>query len=86
MTNNELAAGLTEVKEAATAQTAGLLKMLGVLATQTAMLKDILAAVSAEPEGESPLLRALKQIAATLEWQSVKLEHIENKMEKTGLH
>jgi hypothetical protein len=82
MTNEELAAGMTEVKQTVEAQTAGLLKMLGVLATQTSMLKDILAAVTAEPEGESPLLQALKKIAAILEWQSAKLEHIENTMEK----
>jgi hypothetical protein len=59
--------------------------MLGVLATQTAMLKEILTAVTAEPKGESPLLQALKQIAATLESQSAKLEHIENMLAKAGL-
>ena len=77
MTDAELTAHLTDVKDAVAAQTAGLMKLLGILATQGEMLKQILAAVTAEPEGDSPLLETLRQLVAAVQATGEALHRIE---------
>ena len=56
MNDDHLAPEINNLREAIEAQTAGLMQMLRTVAAQNAMLKEILAACTAEPEGPSPLL------------------------------
>ena len=58
-------AEINNLREAIEAQTAGLMQMLGTVAAQNAMLKEILAACTAEPEN-SPLADLLMQMNASL--------------------
>jgi hypothetical protein len=53
------------------------MKMLGIQAQQSAMLKEILAACTAEPEDESPLVKLIKQLVASIEGQSAAIGRIE---------
>ena len=50
MASDYLADEIRNLREAIEAQTAGLMSMLGTVAAQNAMLKEILAACTAEPE------------------------------------
>ena len=54
MADDHLAPEINSLREAIEAQTAGLMQMLKIVAAQNAMLKEILAACTAEPEGQSP--------------------------------
>jgi hypothetical protein len=77
MTDTTLTADLTDLKEAVAAQTAGLVKMLALLATHGDMLKQILAAITAEPTDESPLVETLKQLVAATQANGDALHRIE---------
>jgi hypothetical protein len=65
MASDYLADEIRNLREAIEAQTAGLMSMLGTVAAQNAMLKEILAACTAEPEN-SPLADLLMQMNASL--------------------
>ena len=53
MAGDYLADEIRNLREAIEAQTAGLMSMLGTVAAQNAILKEILAACTAEPESPS---------------------------------
>jgi len=82
MTDDEVAKGFREIREAISAQTVGLTRMLGVLAAQTGMLKDVLKILTEEPKGESPLSEAVKRLVTIAETHTVILERIENAIAK----
>jgi hypothetical protein len=77
MTDAKLTSELTDLKEAVAAQTAGLMKLLALLATHGDMLKQILAAITAEPAVESPLVETLKQLVAATQANGDALHRIE---------
>lgn len=64
------ASELNDLRGAVEAQTGGLMQMLGIQAQQTAMLKEILTACTAEPEGPSPLVQLILKLNAAIEAQS----------------
>lgn len=66
MSDTETAEALRDVREAVSALTVALARMLAAQARQTDMLKEILAAVTAEPTDESPLQEALRTMLAKL--------------------
>ncbi|MGD0107271.1 MAG: hypothetical protein ABSC06_25015 [Rhodopila sp.] len=69
---------LNEIRETIEIQTQGLMKLLGIMAQHGAMQKEILAACTApEPDGESPLVKALTQLGAAIEGQSAAIARIE---------
>ena len=76
---------LIDVKQAVEAQTAGLLRLLGIIATHGKMLEAILAAVTAEPEGESPLVGTLKQLVTAVQANGEALHRIEGAIARRSL-
>jgi hypothetical protein len=58
----------------------GLVKMLGIQAQHGALLKEILAACTAEPEEETPLVKLIRQLVAAIEAQTATLARIEAKV------
>jgi hypothetical protein len=84
MTDTETADELADIKSAIESQTAGLVRMLGVMATHTDMLKQILAAVTAEPEGEGPIVTALKQLTKIAEANRETLGRIDKSLRGVG--
>lgn len=85
MTDAKLTAELTALKEAVAAQTAGLMKLLALLATHGDMLKQILAAITAEPADESPLVETLKQLVAATQANGDALHRIEGAIPRRGM-
>ncbi len=71
---------LTDIKQAIASQTAGLMKLLAVLVTHGEMLKAILAAVTAEPEDESPLVATLRSLVTAVQANGEALHRIEGKI------
>jgi hypothetical protein len=84
MTDTMLTPDPTDLKEAVAAQTAGLMKMLAVLATHGDMLKEILAAITGEPVDESPLVETLKQLVAATQANGDVLHRIEGAIAGRG--
>jgi hypothetical protein len=85
MTDAKLTAELTDLKEAVAAQTAGLMKLLALLATHGDMLKQIVAAITAEPTDESPLVETLKQLVAATRANGDALHRIEGAIGGRGV-
>ena len=77
MLEDRILAQVTDLREGVGMLNGGLLKMLQIQAQHGAMLKEILAACTAEPEGESPLVKLIKQLVASIEGQAASLERIE---------
>jgi hypothetical protein len=86
MSTDQIADEVRGLREALGAQNAGLVRILGVLASQTTMLERILTAVTAEPEGPSPLAESLAAIVQLLEQQSTNLDRIGRGIDQVGLH
>jgi hypothetical protein len=84
MTDDHLAPEINNLREAVEAQTAGLMQMLKIVAAQNAMLKEILAACSAEPEGPSPLVKLILELNGNIKGQSKAIERIERAVGKAG--
>ena len=53
------------------------MQMLKIVAAQNAMLKEILAACTAEPEGPSPLVKLMLDLNGTIKTQSAAIARIE---------
>lgn len=70
MFDDTLAPEIIELREAIEAQTAGLMQMLGIQAQQSAMLREILVACTAEPDGPSPLVKLILKLNAAIDAQS----------------
>lgn len=77
MTDEDIANALHDVKDAVDALTAGLMKMLDVMARQGAILDEVRAAVTKEPDGKSPLVEAVEQLVKNAETQNLALARIE---------
>jgi len=77
MNDDHLAPEINNLREAIEAQTAGLMQMLRTVAAQNAMLKEILAACTAEPEGPSPLVKLILDLNGTIKSQSAAIARIE---------
>lgn len=78
MSDDNLAPEINGLREAVEAQTAGLMKMLAILAQQSAMLKEILAACAApEPEGPSPLVKLILKLDEAIDNQTAAIARIE---------
>jgi hypothetical protein len=77
MADDHLAPEINRLREAVEAQTAGLMQMLKIVAAQNAMLKEILAACTAEPEGPSPLVKLMLDLNGTIKSQSAAIARIE---------
>jgi hypothetical protein len=77
MADDHLAPEINSLREAIEAQTAGLMQMLKIVAAQNAMLKEILAACTAEPEGPSPLVKLMLDLNGTIKSQSAAIARIE---------
>jgi hypothetical protein len=76
--DDNLAEQINNLREAVEAQTAGLMKMLGILAQQSVMLREILTACAApEPEGPSPLVELLLKLNGAVEYQAAAIARIE---------
>lgn len=84
MNDDEIANGFRNIQDAITAQTVGLTRLLGALATQTNMLKEILVILTEEPKGESPLQKAVNQLVEIAQTHTVMLERIENALATRG--
>lgn len=83
--DNDLTKSLTDLTDASRAQTAGLMKMLAMMATQQGMLKEILAALTApEPEGPSPLVKAVVGLQQMIHDQGIALGRIETAVTHRG--
>jgi hypothetical protein len=68
---------ITNLREAVEAQTAGLMNMLRIQAQQSAVLKEILAACTAEPDGPSPLVKLILKLNEAIEGQTAAIGRIE---------
>jgi len=68
---------ITDLRESIDKLIIGLGKMLQIEARHDAMLKEILAACTAEPEGPSPLVKLLLKLNDAVESQSFVLARIE---------
>jgi hypothetical protein len=77
MNDDYLAPEINNLREAIEAQTAGLMQMLRTVAAQNAMLKEILAACTAEPEGPSPLVQLILELDGNIKSQSAAIARIE---------
>ena len=78
MRDDHMVREVTGLREAVEAQTAGLMKMLGIQAQQSAMLKEILAACTApEPEDPSPLVKLILKLNGAIEDQSAVIARVE---------
>lgn len=77
MADDHLAPEVNSLREAIEAQTAGLMQMLKIVAAQNAMLKEILAACTAEPEGPSPLVKLILDLNGNIKSQSAAIARIE---------
>ena len=77
MADDHLAPEINSLRDAIEAQTAGLMQMLKIVAAQNAMLKEILAACTAEPEGPSPLVKLMLDLNRTIKSQSAAIARIE---------
>jgi hypothetical protein len=77
MADDHLAPEINSLRDAIEAQTAGLMQMLKIVAAQNAMLKEILAACTAEPEGPSPLVKLMLDLNGTIKSQSAAIARIE---------
>jgi hypothetical protein len=77
MADDHLAPEINRLRDAIEAQTAGLMQMLKIVAAQNAMLKEILAACTAEPEGPSPLVKLMLDLNGTIKSQSAAIARIE---------
>jgi hypothetical protein len=75
--SDEVTEGLLDVKETIQIRAAAMVRMNGALETHTELLKEILQAVTAEPEGESPIVVALHRLLDVGEANSVALARIE---------
>lgn len=78
MMEDRILAQVTDMREAMDILTKGLVNMLRIQAQHSAMLKEILAACTApEPEGESPLVKLIKQLCGAIEGQTEAIGRIE---------
>jgi Mg2+ and Co2+ transporter CorA len=82
MADAEITQALRELKQATAAQTVAMTQMLGILATQTDMLKEVLKTLTAEPQGESPLQEALRLIYDRLVTVAHTADQIEGKIDR----
>lgn len=85
MSDQAIIAELVQMRQAMEAQGAGLIRMLQIMASNTEMLQKILEAVTAEPEGDSPLVEALRELIASVNSHGVVLERIERRMIAAGI-
>jgi hypothetical protein len=77
MDTEELTDALLETQDAIRILTAGCQELAGAIGTQTTMLTAILEAVTAEPEGESPIVVLLKRLVEVSEVNAAALNRIE---------
>ncbi len=78
MADDNLAPEINHLREAVEAQTGGLVQMLKILATQSAMLKEILAACTvAEQDEPSPLVTLILKLKENIEGQSAAIARVE---------
>ena len=75
--SNEVTECLLDIRETIQILAAAMVRMNGALETHTELLKEILHAVTAEPEGESPIVMALQRLLEVGEANSVTLARIE---------
>jgi hypothetical protein len=76
--SRSLASELDDLRGAVEAQTAGLMKMLAILAQQSAMLKEILSACATpEPDAPSPLVNLILKLHGAIEDQSAAIARVE---------
>lgn len=74
---NLIFAEITNLREAVEAQTAGLMNMLRIQAQQSAMLKEILAACTARPDGPSPLVKLILKLEEAIKGQTAAIARVE---------
>jgi hypothetical protein len=75
--SNDVTEGLLDIRETIQILTAAMVRMNGALEIHTELLKEVLQAVTAEPEGESPIVVALQRLLEVGEDNSVTLARIE---------
>lgn len=68
---------LSDLRGAVEAQTAGLMNMLRIQAQQMAMLKEILEACTAEPDGPSPLVKLIIKLSDAIRDQTAAIARVE---------
>ncbi|MGD0106984.1 MAG: hypothetical protein ABSC06_23540 [Rhodopila sp.] len=68
---------VTDLRETMDILIKGLMNMLKIQAQQSAVLKEILAACTAEPEGPSPLVNLILKLDGAIESQTEAIARIE---------
>jgi hypothetical protein len=77
MDSDELTDAVLEMRDALHTLTAGCGELAGAIENQTTMLTAILEAVTAEPQGESPIVTLLKRLVEVSEANAAALARIE---------
>ncbi len=85
MDHAEFLEHLTEIKAAIEAQTAGLMRMLSIVAAHGKMLGAILRAVTIEPEDKSPLTETLDRLVVAVQANREALHRIEGAITRSPL-
>lgn len=80
MTDAELTEAVLEMRDALHSLTAGCGQLAGAIETQTQLLVEIKEAVTAEPQGESPIVSLLKRLVDLGAANAAALSRIEQAM------
>lgn len=80
MTNVELTEAVLEMRDALHSLTAGCGQLAGAIETQTQLLIEIKEAVTAEPQGENPIVSLLKRLVDLGEANAAALSRFEQAM------
>ncbi len=80
MNDAELTDAVLEMRDALHSLTAGCGELAGAIETQTKLLVEIREAVTAEPQGESPIVTLLKRMVNLGEANAAALARIEQAM------
>lgn len=75
--SKDVATEVSDLRESIEILIAGLMNLLKIQAQHSAMLKEILAACTAEPEGPSPLVKLILKLNGAIEEQSAAIARIE---------
>lgn len=75
--SKDVATEVSDLRESIEILIAGLMNLLKIQAQHSAMLKEILAACTAEPEGPSPLVKLILKLNGAIEDQSAAIARIE---------
>jgi hypothetical protein len=77
MMEDRILTQVTDLRETMDILIKGLMNMLKIQAQQSAVLKEILAACTAEPEGPSPLVNLILKLDGAIESQTEAIARIE---------